>query len=128
MLIQQLLSENFTPEASFKKLRLADLNSLQRRTLQKLAAGTIDVDSANDQEVEDISGLYSMGLLDDEYNINNIGLKALELIKMSQAREVEAARNRDLARRAPASTDATDVTGDDDQDDVEFPENDDRWK
>ncbi len=101
MQIQQLISEDFSPEAApaaRPQLRLRDLNTLQRRTLQRLANGQVDVDSASDAEFEIINDLYQLGLLDQAYQLTKAGAKAVEIIKKLNAQEIEAARGRQSAR------------------------------
>lgn len=133
MQIQNILSEDFTPEVAPRpQLRLRDLSPAQRRTLVRVADGVVDVDSANEAEFEVISDLYSLGLLDDEYQATKMGIKAVDVIKQLNAQEIEAARNRDSARAnfkpddvEPAALDTMGVSDDsvpdpDDEDEFDF--------
>lgn len=132
MQIQNLIAEDFSPEAAAPKpqLRLRDLNSLQRRTLQRLADGVVDVDSASEAEFEIISDLYQLGLLDDEYQVTKAGAKAVEIIKRLHTQEIDAARGRQDARdRFDASKGAsvTDVDVPDVGGDTVVPDEDDEF-
>lgn len=52
---------------------LADLNTLQLRTLKRIAGGAVTVDTASDREFEVMDDLHAMGVLDDEYELSEIG-------------------------------------------------------
>lgn len=52
---------------------LSDLNSLQMRTLQRIASGAVTVDTASDREFEVMEDLHALGVLDDNYEISDVG-------------------------------------------------------
>ena len=82
MKIQTLLNEDATMVASpATSLKYSDLNTLQIRTLQRIADGLVDVDSANDKEYDIIADLHDLGLLDDDYALTQRGQNAVAISK-----------------------------------------------
>lgn len=69
-----------------KKLNvtLADLNSLQLRTLNRIANGAVTVDTASDREFEVMEDLHALGLLNDEYELSDAGNAVLNTTPESE--------------------------------------------
>lgn len=127
MHIQDILNEDFKSNSSVPSIRFNDLNTLQVRTLLRLADGEVDIESASDSEYDVMADLADMGLLDDEYNLNERGQKAVAIAKkLGGSAEVADARAR---QRKYDSMDADDASrtrtggfGDDDNDYVGHPD------
>ena len=95
MKIQTLLNEEFAANTPAQKLRFSDLNTLQVRTLLRIANGEVDVDSASEKEYDIITDLHDLGLLDDEYALAPRGLKAVEVAnQLGGSAELVAARDK----------------------------------
>lgn len=56
---------------------MADLNTLQLRTLERIANGLVTVDTASDREFEVMEDLHALGVLNDEYELSDIGRNLL---------------------------------------------------
>lgn len=48
---------------------MADLNSLQRRTLSRLQSNQVTIEDASDKELDIIMSLIELGLVDDDGNV-----------------------------------------------------------
>lgn len=106
MRIQTLLNEDFAPDAPASALSFNDLNTLQVRTLQRIASGEVDVDTADEKEYDIMADLAELGLLDDEYALSERGAKAVAIAKrLGGSAEVVA------ARRKQGKLDAFDASG-----------------
>lgn len=136
MKIQTILNEDFSqdmdagsvgdtqpPATSVPKLRFNDLSTVQVGTLQRIANGSIDVDSASESDYDTMTELADLGLLDQEYQLNDRGAKVVAIAKkMGGSSELLAARakqaklGQSAAPQAPAATDddaGADLGGDD---------------
>lgn len=92
MRIQVLLNEEAFPTTS---ISFGDLNTLQVRTLLRLADGSVDIDTASEKEYDIMSDLYDLGLLDQEYNLSERGQKAVAIAqKRGGSAEVQDAKRR----------------------------------
>lgn len=136
MKIQNILAEDFggapaapaTPSIKFK-----DLNTLQVRTLQRMADGQVDVDSANENEYDIMADLVELGLLDQEYQLTKAGQNAVAIAKkIGGSAELLDARKK---QQAMSNFDRTGAAPDDvEVDGVEFddadgePEEEDEFK
>lgn len=89
MKIQELLiTEKFdfdndtdtTTGTGFKapKISVADLNSLQINTLNRLKDGRVSIDSASEKELDVIMDLIDIGLVDAEGNVTDSGEEAAD--------------------------------------------------
>lgn len=89
MKIQELLiTENFDFDTDsdfdtgtgFKapKISVADLNSLQLNTLNRLKDGRVSIDSASEKELDIIMDLIDIGLVDADGNVTDSGEEAAE--------------------------------------------------
>lgn len=95
MKIQTILNEDFAPAAKPRGILFSDLNTLQVRTLQRLANGEVDVDNASDNEYDIMSDLAELGLLDQDYALTQLGSKAVAIAKkLGGSAELLAARKR----------------------------------
>lgn len=98
MKIQNILTEEFGTQVSplqTPKLTFRDLNTLQVRTLQRIADGQVDVDSANDNEYDIMADLAELGLLDQEYQLTKSGQNAVAIAKkLGGSSELLAARKK----------------------------------
>lgn len=136
MKIQNILSEDFQAQVATPapKIKFSDLNTLQVRVLQKLADGSLDVDTASDSEYDIMADLAELGLLDNEYQLTKAGQKAVAIAqKLGGSAELLAAKkkqqamnnfDRDGATTVDVETNDTDevdpLTGDEVEDEDEF--------
>ncbi len=107
MHIQTLLNEEFAPAAPAVSVRYDDLSTQQVRTLQRIADGVIDVDSADEKEYDIIADLHELGLLDDEYALTKRGLAAVQIAKKlgGSAEVLQAQRRQAKLDNGPAAND-----------------------
>jgi hypothetical protein len=98
MNIQNILSEDFQAQVASTpapKIKFSDLDTLQVRVLQKLADGSLDVDTAKDSEYNIMADLAELGLLDQEYQLTKAGQKAVAIAqKLGGSAELLAARKK----------------------------------
>ncbi|BBA65444.1 predicted ORF [Xanthomonas phage XacN1] len=130
MKIQNILSEDFQAQVAATpapKIKFSDLDTLQVRVLQKLADGSLDVDTAKDSEYDIMADLAELGLLDQDYQLTKAGQKAVAIAqKLGGSAELLAARKKqqsmDTFDRGGAP--ALDVEVDDTVDDDALPADD----
>jgi len=102
MKIQTILSENFNAMAQAQGIKFSDLNTLQVRTLQRIANGEVDVETAEEREYDIMADLAEMGLLDQEYAMTERGMKAVAIAKkLGGSSELLAAKRRGEKMGAP---------------------------
>jgi hypothetical protein len=98
MNIQNILSEDFQAQVAATpapKIKFSDLDTLQVRVLQKIADGSLDVDTAKDSEYDIMADLAELGLLDQEYQLTKAGQKAVAIAqKLGGSAELLAARKK----------------------------------
>lgn len=98
MKIQNILNEDFGTQiaaTAAPKIKFSDLDTLQVRVLQKLADGSLDVDSAKDSEYDIMADLAELGLLDGEYQLTKAGQKAVAIAqKLGGSAELLAAQKK----------------------------------
>lgn len=98
MKIQNILSEDFQAQVAATpapKIKFSDLDTLQVRVLQKLADGSIDVDTAKDSEYDIMADLAELGLLDQDYQLTKAGQKAVAIAqKLGGSAELLAAKKK----------------------------------
>ncbi|QDJ96460.1 hypothetical protein Xoosp13_274 [Xanthomonas phage Xoo-sp13] len=129
MKIQSILNEDFAPttpptatddtgaapqtpvEDGGDSLRFNDLSAAQVGTLKRIASGAIDVDSASDSDYDTMVELADLGLLDQEYNVNERGQKVIAIAKrLGGSSDILAARAKQDKLRGGAG--APQVTND----------------
>lgn len=98
MNIQNILSEDFQAQVAATpapKIKFSDLDTLQVRVLQKIADGSLDVDTAKDSEYDIMADLAELGLLDQDYQLTKAGQKAVAIAqKLGGSAELLAARKK----------------------------------
>lgn len=98
MKIQNILAEDFGGQVAATaapKIKFSDLDTLQVRILQKLADGSLDVESAKDSEYDIMADLAELGLLDQEYQLTKAGQKAVAIAqKLGGSAELLAAKKK----------------------------------
>jgi hypothetical protein len=128
MKIENILSEDFTPTQTVAPLKFKDLNTLQIRTLKRIASGQVDVDTASEKEYDIMADLHDLGLLDDEYNLSQSGDKAVKIAdKLGGSYELVAARNKQQALNSfdKRNQSTVDVNDDTDTESLDFSDDDD---
>lgn len=109
MKIQTILNEDVAP-ATAPSISFNDLNTLQVRTLTRIANGEVDVDSADEKEYDIMSDLVELGLLDAEYQLAQRGMNAVALAKkLGGSAEVLAARQRTQAMKSQSGANDDDM-------------------
>jgi hypothetical protein len=98
MKIQNILSEDFQAQVASTpapKIKFSDLNTLQVRLLQKIADGSLDLDTIKDSDYDILVDLQALGLLDDDYQLTKAGQKAVAIAqKLGGSAELLAARKK----------------------------------
>jgi hypothetical protein len=98
MNIQNILSEDFQAQVAATpapKIKFSDLDTLQVRVLQKIADGSLDVDTAKDSEYDIMADLAELGLLDQDYQLTKAAQKAVAIAqKLGGSAELLAARKK----------------------------------
>ena len=122
MKIQNILAEEFggapAVAAATPSIKFNDLNTLQVRTLQRIADGQVDVDSANENEYDIMTDLAELGLLDQEYQLTKRGQNAVNIAKqLGGSAELVNARKK---QQAMSNFDRTGAAPDDVEVETEF--------
>jgi hypothetical protein len=74
MKILDLLKEN----ENKNKISVSDLNSLQLRTLSRLKNKTVDLEDAEEKELDIIMDLIDLGFVDRDGNVTDAGKEAVK--------------------------------------------------
>lgn len=128
MHIQEILNEEVA-QVTAPTVTFNDLNTLQVRTLLRIANGEVDVDSASEKEYDIMTDLVDLGLLDQEYQLSQRGSNAVLIAKkLGGSAEVQAARQRTQAMQnatgdvedVEVALDTMDIDDDDVPDDDDF--------
>lgn len=86
-------------------ISVSDLNSLQLRTLKRVDSGLVDIESANEKELDIILDLIDLGLIDEEGNLTDAGRQAIE--------SDTATSSNDNAMNSDKEREDQDIDGDD---------------
>ena len=89
MKINEILQEGFGQSVAFN-----DLEPLHIFVLKKMASGQLDLDNASDKTLDAVDDLSAFGLLDDNEQLTQRGMKFVKYAKQSGSLQQRTAASR----------------------------------
>lgn len=96
MRIQVLLNEESMPE---REVTFEHLTPEQVHLLKKINSGRLDFEALDYEGVNNLGELSNLGLIDDEYELTERGMKAVAISRIHDQRNLDAARQKQSGSR-----------------------------